>query len=100
VNTISNHIFDRLKKIKQRTGYIKSLRGIGLHIGIELAEDGNNLVTEALSEKLIINCTAGNVIRLVPPLNISMSAVDEGIDILEKIILKYGEIYENTQNRI
>jgi acetylornithine/N-succinyldiaminopimelate aminotransferase len=48
---------------------------------------------------LIINCTAGNVIRLVPPLNISMSAVNEGMNILEKLILKYGEIYENTQNR-
>jgi len=100
VNTLSDHIFDRLKKIKQKTGYIKSLRGIGLHIGIELAEDANKLVAEALSEKLIINCTAGNVIRLVPPLNISMNAVEEGMDILEKIILKYGEIYENTQNKL
>ena len=100
VNTLSNHIFDRLKKIKLRTGYITSIRGIGLHIGIELAEDGNKLVAEALSEKLIINCTAGNGIRLVPPLNISMSVVDEGLNILEKIILKYGEIYENTQNRL
>ncbi|MCL1833688.1 MAG: aspartate aminotransferase family protein [Leptospirales bacterium] len=100
VNTLSDHIFERLKKIKQRTGYIKNLRGLGLHIGIELAEDANNLVNEALSEKLIINCTGGNVIRLVPPLNISMNAVDEGIDILEKLILKYGENYENTQNKI
>ena len=100
VNTLSDHFFERLKKIKQKTGYIKSIRGLGLHIGIELAEDGNKLVDEALSEKLIINCTAGNVIRLMPPLNISMNAVVEGMNILEKLILKYGEIYENTQNKL
>ena len=100
VNALSEHFFERLKKIKQRTGYIKSIRGLGLHIGIELPEDGNKFVDEALSEKLIINCTMGNVIRLMPPLNISMSAVDEGMNILEKLILKYGEIYENTQNKL
>jgi predicted acetylornithine/succinylornithine family transaminase len=100
VNTLSNLFFERLKKIKQKTGYIKNLRGLGLHIGIELQEDANNLVNEALSEKLIINCTAGNVVRIIPPLNISINAVNDGMDILEKLILKYGEIYENTQNKL
>lgn len=99
VNTSSAYVFDRLKKIKQKTGYIKSLRGIGLHIGVEIAEDGKKLVKEALSEKLVINCTAGNVIRIMPPLTIDLKTLEEGMDIFEKIILKNGESYENTSNK-
>ncbi len=99
VNTSSMQIFERLKKIKQKTGYIKSLRGLGLHIGVEIAEEGKQLVKDALNEKLVINCTAGNVIRIMPPLTIDIKTVDEGMDILEKLILKNGESYENTSNQ-
>ncbi|HNX22755.1 MAG TPA: aspartate aminotransferase family protein [Spirochaetota bacterium] len=99
VNASSLYMFDRLKKIKQKTGYIKSLRGMGLHIGVEIAEEGKPLVKEALNEKLIINCVAGNVIRIMPPLNISMKTLEEGMDIFEKLILKNGESYENTPHK-
>lgn len=100
VNSSSQYIFDRLKKIKQQTGYIKSLRGIGLHIGVEIAEEGGQLVKNALEEKLILNCTAGNVLRIMPPLNIDMEVLEEGMDILEKIILKKGESHENTADQL
>lgn len=100
VNSSSEYIFDRLKKIKQQTGYIQSLRGIGLHIGVEIAEEGKQLVKDALDEKLILNCTAGNVLRIMPPLNIEMKVLEEGMDILEKIIIKHGENHENTANQL
>ena len=99
VNASSLYIFDRLKKIKQKTAYIKSLRGMGLHIGVEIAEDGKQLVKDALNEKLILNCVAGNVIRIIPPLNISVKTLEEGMDIFEKLILKNGESHENTSNK-
>jgi len=99
VNASSLYMFDRLKKIKQKTGYIKSLRGMGLHIGVEIADDGKQFVKDALNEKLILNCVAGNVIRIIPPLNISMKTLEEGMDIFEKLILKNGESHENTSDK-
>jgi len=96
VMAASDYVFERLKKMKQKTHYIKSLRGIGLLIGIELAEEGYPLVKEALAEYLVINCTAGNIIRIMPPLNIDMKVLAEGMDIFEKLILRKGEAYENT----
>lgn len=99
VNSSSVYIFDRLKKIKQQTTYIKNLRGMGLHVGVEIAEEGKKFVKEALDEKLILNSTAGNVIRIMPPLNIPSKTLEEGMDIFEKLILKYGELYENTRNQ-
>ena len=98
VQSSSEYIFKRLKEIKLRTEYIRSLRGIGLHIGIEIAEPGMPLVKEALEQGLIINCTAGNIIRIMPPLNIDRDTLKEGMDLLEKIILTKGEEYENTKN--
>ncbi len=50
---------------------IVEIRGRGLMLGIELREDCPDLVQRALSEKLLINVTAGNTIRLLPPLIIS-----------------------------
>ncbi len=99
INASSAYAFDRLKKIKQKTGYIKSLRGLGLHIGVEIAEECKHLVKEALEEKLVINCAAGNVIRIMPPLNIDIKTLEEGMDIFEKLILKNGELYENSPNK-
>ena len=94
----SEYINSRLKKIKQRTSYIRGIRGMGLLIGVEIAEPGAQFVREALEEKLVINCTADNIIRIMPPLNIEMKALEEGMDIFERLILARGEKYENTRN--
>lgn len=95
----SEYITGRLKKIKQKTSYIRSIRGMGLLIGVELAEPGAPLVKEALEEKLVINCTSENIIRIMPPLNIDMKALTEGMDIFEKLILAKGEEYENSRTK-
>jgi len=94
----SEYVLNRLKKIKQKTSYIRGIRGMGLLIGIEIAEPGMPVVKEALNEKLVINCTAEKIIRIMPPLNIEMKALEEGMDIFEKIILEKGEEYENSRN--
>jgi acetylornithine/N-succinyldiaminopimelate aminotransferase len=50
---------------------VADIRGRGLMLGIELREDCPELVQKALSAKLLINVTAGNTIRLLPPLIIN-----------------------------
>lgn len=94
----SEYILARLRKIKQKTSYIRGIRGMGLLIGVEIAEPGTQLVRDALEEKLVINCTAENIIRIMPPLNIEMKVLEEGMNIFEKLILAKGEQYENTRN--
>lgn len=56
-------------------------------IGLELSEDASHIVQKCLEKKLLINCTHNTVIRLLPALNITDAEIDEGCDILEKIIL-------------
>jgi len=50
---------------------IKQIRGLGMMIGIELDRPCGELVKLALAQRLLINVTADNVVRLVPPLVMS-----------------------------
>ncbi|HFE47939.1 MAG TPA: aspartate aminotransferase family protein [Chromatiaceae bacterium] len=61
----------------QSSDGVVDIRARGLMIGIELDRPCAELVTRALSEKLLINVTAGNVVRLLPPLIISDAECDE-----------------------
>lgn len=69
---------------------IKEVRGRGLILGMELTRPGREIANECLDYGAIINCTAGNVLRFVPPLNITKAHVDELIAILDKVLPKYA----------
>jgi acetylornithine/N-succinyldiaminopimelate aminotransferase len=56
---------------------IREVRGRGLMVGVELAFPGKELVTDMLHRGVLANCTAGNVIRFVPPLNIPEDDLDQ-----------------------
>lgn len=62
---------------------VKSVRGKGLMLGIELDRECAQLVSMALEEHLLINVTSGNVIRLLPPLIIDADIAQQ---IVEKVI--------------
>ncbi|HSC75320.1 MAG TPA: aspartate aminotransferase family protein [Pseudomonadales bacterium] len=55
---------------------VAAIRGKGLMIGIEMKQDCPNLVADAAAQGLLINVTAGKVIRLLPPLVLSDTDAD------------------------
>ncbi len=65
---------------------VKKIRGQGLIIGVELEKPCAELVHMALDEGLLINVTAGNVIRLLPPLIINHEQIAQLTTTLGKII--------------
>ena len=77
----------KLNKLKDGSNLISEIRGLGLMIGIQFSID-SSIVANKLFEKKLLTVGAGdNVIRLLPPLNITESEIDAVIDIL-KITLK------------
>lgn len=67
-----------------------SVRGFGLMIGIELPKPCAELVDIARDEyKMIINVTAGSVVRLLPTLNITQAQADQLIERLVSMIKKF-----------
>lgn len=61
---------------------VKEIRGQGLMIGVELDRPCGDMVKNALAKGLLINVTADNVIRLLPPLVMSQSEARQLLDIL------------------
>ena len=51
---------------------------------MELAKDGKEVVEACLKRQVIVNCTAGNVIRLVPPLIVTKEEIDQFIEVCKK----------------
>ena len=78
-----------LAKTFQGLSAVKTIRGRGLMIGIELTENCPALVERALQAGLLINVTAGNVIRLLPPLIISDQEADEIVSRLGRVVQDY-----------
>jgi len=81
-----------LSRFEQELGSlpgVKQIRGKGLMLGIELDKDCGALVKMALQEHLLINVTAGNVIRLLPPLIISDEEADTIVSSLSSLIRKF-----------
>ncbi len=76
----------RLTKLQQQCDIIKEVRVAGVMIGVELTVDGNPAVQACLERKLLINCTQGTTIRLLPAMNLSDEQAEEGCDILAEML--------------
>ncbi len=68
---------------------VKAVRGVGMMIGIELDRPCGELVKTALAAHLLINVTADNVIRLVPPLIMNADEAAQLISGLSPIIREF-----------
>ena len=65
---------------------VKAVRGRGLMMGIELDQPCGELVQLALEQGLLINVTAGQVVRLLPPLTLTDEEADLLISTLSQLI--------------
>ncbi len=55
-------------------------------IGIVLKDEARPVVDACLKERLLVNATAGNVLRLLPPLNLSREEADQGLAIIRRAL--------------
>lgn len=68
---------------------VKAVRGLGLMLGIEIDGDSSILQKKAVENGLLVLTAGKNVVRLLPPLNISVEAIKEGLKILIKVLKEY-----------
>ena len=86
---LGSYLLDNFKESLKEFQGVVEIRGKGLMIGIELEKNCPDLVKKALENKLLINVTSGNVIRLLPPLVMSEEEADRLISILTNVLKKY-----------
>ena len=81
------YFIGELQKLQAKyPALVKEVRGRGLILGMELTKEGRPVVEHCLANGVIINCTAGSVIRIVPPLIISKEEIDLVVAALDKAL--------------
>ena len=83
---------ENLNTLKTQYGVIKEIRGIGLLLGI-VVEDPKAFVNECFKNGLLVVTAGSDVVRLLPPLNVSKADMEEAIKIL-------GEVMKDINNSI
>ena len=67
-------------------GLVREIRIAGVMIGLELSTDAAPVVAGCLDHRLLVNATHGNVVRLLPALNLADEQMDEGCAILADVL--------------
>ena len=87
-NVKKNSIYfhNELDKLKNKfPNIIKEIRGRGYLIGIQLHKDQNIFIKKLMQNKLLTIRAAENVVRVLPPLNVKKSEVDQALKIIKKV---------------
>ena len=61
---------------------IVSVRHMGLMIGVQVSSNPKTVLKKAFANGLLVLTAGTDVVRLLPPLNISMQEIDEGLQLL------------------
>lgn len=83
IGRVGRHVEQRLKAIAADHAIVKEVRGAGLMWGLELTRDASPVVPAALARGVIVNRTAETVVRLLPPLVITVEEADEALSRLD-----------------
>lgn len=87
VRALEPYLREKLLDLKKKFFCIKDVRGMGLMFGVEVTGDvGPKIFAKCLEHGLIINCTQGNVLRIMPALIVTKKQIDRAVFILEKSI--------------
>jgi acetylornithine aminotransferase len=86
---LGNWIADAFRTEFKDVKGVVNIRNAGLMIGIELDRPCAELVKQALEAKLLINVTADNVVRLLPPLVMNSEEAKQLVDILAPLIKNF-----------
>ena len=68
---------------------IKEVRGKGLLVGLCLHKDQTNFIKKLLENNLLSVRAAENVVRLLPPLNVTKAEINLGLKIIDKVCKNY-----------
>jgi len=84
------YFLSELNKLKEKyPKIIKEVRGKGLLLGLCLYKDQTNFIKKLLDNKLLTVRAAENVVRLLPPLNVTKKEINLGLKIIDNVCKKY-----------
>ena len=84
---VGSYLVEKLESLKEKHPLVGKVKGKGLMIGVELnIEDATGVATGCMEKGLLINCTQGNILRIMPPLTVTKENVDKAITIISEVL--------------
>ncbi len=83
---VGRYLHARLRDVASDSELVREVRGRGLMAGVELNVNGDAFVEQARQQGLLVNCTHGNVLRLLPPYIVTEEEVDHACDVLARLL--------------
>ena len=80
------HFKEKLQALAKKYPFIKTVRGLGLILGVEMESPGASVVTALMEKGFLINCTQEKVLRFVPPLVVGNEEIDRLIEALGEVL--------------
>ena len=86
VNEMAAYFTIRMKDLSAKHPVIKEVRVYGFMIGIELSVESASIVDQMLQKGVLVNSTAVNVIRILPPLIAGKTEFDAMLTVLDEVL--------------
>jgi predicted acetylornithine/succinylornithine family transaminase len=96
ITRVGNYFRARLNELRRKHAFIKEVRGQGLMTGLDMTIPGKQMVLDAMSAGLLINCTHDTVLRFLPPYIVTEMEVDAAVRVLQKVFEKAGSAANQT----
>lgn len=85
-----------LNRLAADHSIVHAVRGVGLMRALELTIDAAPVVEAALQDGLLVNRTAERAVRMLPPLNVTKTEIDEAAAILDRVLSRVEKKSEVT----
>ncbi|MFL0269072.1 aspartate aminotransferase family protein [Candidatus Clostridium radicumherbarum] len=85
VDEKGEYLKENLLKLKDKYGVINEVKGMGLLIGISM-KDPKTFMNACFEHGLLVVTAGSDVVRLLPPLNVSKEDMDAALNIIEKVM--------------
>lgn len=86
---VGRYFKERLQFLSQKHPSIKSVRGLGLILGMEMDQPCGPMVSECLKKGFLVNCTHDTVLRFVPPLIVGKEDVNRLVETLDGVLSQH-----------
>ncbi|MBI4823099.1 MAG: acetylornithine transaminase [Nitrospirae bacterium] len=83
---MGEYLIEKLNSLKKDfPSIVVDVRGKGLLVGMEITKEGGPIVNTCMQRGVLINFTAGNILRFMPPLIVQKKDIDQLANVLEEV---------------
>jgi len=85
------YFLECLENLASQHSIVKEVRGKGMILAMELDKPGSQIVVDCMKNGFLINCIKQNILRFLPPLNISKKDISSLMPVLSNSLLRLSK---------